>query len=290
MPGVRVFLATPKYCTTNWVTDAFNASVMPDSLALWRNKGYEVANVASDPQAIQMGLTRVVPELQVFREKSLDELRDYFARAYGAGSQTVQQAGGRWNFYVYELQGRRKVQGVELRSVVYVGTSAIVTPHSKGPMGLWSVQIRGYEAPASQFAQVATLLERISGSFSYTEWWTREVQKANAQQAKQIREFWAYMNKVDREIWDNRSRTQSAINEMMYDSLIAGTPGYVNKETGTIEKIPTDRVDGFKDENGQVVSPEEIIEKKVDPRWATRLREANADDYMNYDRRAQVWP
>jgi hypothetical protein len=64
----------------------------------------------------------------------------------------------------------------------------------------------------------------------------------------------------------------------------------VNKETGTIERIPTDRVEGFKDENGRVVSPEEIIDKKIDPRWATRLREANADDYMNYDRRAQVWP
>lgn len=290
MPGVRVFMFTPKYCSTNWVTDAFNASVDQMSLAMWRNKGYEPANIASDEQAIQAALEKVVSGIQVFRQKSLDDLRDFFARVSGVGVQTVRQTGGRWDFHVYELHGRRKVQGVELRSVVYVAASVVVTPHTKGPMGLWSVQVRGYEAPAGQFPQLATMLERVCGSFCYTQWWIREVRKANEQEARQIREFWAYMNKVDREIWDNRSRTQSAINEMMYDSLIAGTPGYVNKETGTIEKIPTDRVDGFKDESGQVVSPEEIIDKKIDPRWATRLREANADDYMNYDRRAQVWP
>ncbi|NLX20049.1 MAG: Ig-like domain-containing protein [Phycisphaerae bacterium] len=290
IPGARAFMFTPKYCTTNWVTDAFNTSIDQMNLALWRNKGYEVADIGSDQQAFQAGLGKVVPGLQVIREQSLDELRDLLAAIYATGVATLRQTGGRWDFYAYELQGRRQVQGVDLRCVIYLSASAMITPHTKGPMGLYTVAIRGYEAPADKFAQVATWLERVCTSFSYSEWWIREVQKANAQEARQIREFWAHMNKVDREIWDNRTRTQSAINEMMYDSLIAGTPGYVNKETGTIETIPTDRVDAFRDESGQVVSPEEVIDKKIDPRWATRLREANADDYMNYDRRAHVWP
>ncbi len=290
LPGARAFMFTPKYCTTNWVTDAFNTSIDQMSLGIWRNKGYEVADIGSDQQAFQAGLGKVVPGLQVIREQSLDELRNLFSAIYATGVQTLRQTGGRWDFYVYELQGRRQVQGVNLRCVVYLAASAMITPHTKGPMGLYTVSIRGYEAPAEQFAQVATVLERVCTSFSYSQWWIREVQKANEQEARQIREFWAYMNKVDREIWDNRTRTQSAINEMMYDSLIAGTPGYVNKETGTIEKIPTDRVDAFRDESGRVVSPEEVIDKHIDPRWATRVREAGADDYMNYDRRVQVWP
>ncbi len=291
LPGARAFMATPKYCTTNWVTDGFNANLDPMQVTMWRNKGYEIANLASDDQAMQAAVSAVLPGLEVIRKKSLDELRDLLVQVNAVAIQTVRQTGGRYDFHVLELLGRRKVQGVELRSVVYVGASGMVTMAGmKGAMGLWSVQVRGYEAPANEFARMATLLERVCTSFTYTDWWIREVQKANEQQAKQIREFWAYMNKVDREIWDNRQRTSSAINEMMYDSLIAGTPGYVNKETGTIEKIPTDRVDAFKDEDGRVVSPEEVLEKKIDPRWATRVREANADDYMNYDRRAQVWP
>ncbi|MEI7437827.1 MAG: hypothetical protein WCL16_13565, partial [bacterium] len=53
IPGARVFMLTPKYCTTNWVTDAFNTSVDQMSLAMWRNKGYEATNIESDKQAIQ---------------------------------------------------------------------------------------------------------------------------------------------------------------------------------------------------------------------------------------------
>ncbi|NLX12461.1 MAG: Ig-like domain-containing protein [Phycisphaerales bacterium] len=290
MPGARVFMYTPKYCTMNWITDAFNAQIDQMSAAMWRNKGYEAANIGSDQEAFQAALGKVIPGLRIIREHSIDELRELFAACYATAVQAIRQTGGRWDFYVYELQGQRQVQGVNLRSVVYLGASVVVTPHTKGPMGLWSIQIRGYEAPAEQFAQVATLLERVCTSFTYSSWWIREVQKANEQEARQIREFWAHMNKVDREIWDNRTRTQSAINEMMYNSLIAGTPGYVNTETGTIETIPTEKIDAFRDESGQVVSPEELIDKKIDPHWATRLREANADDYMNYDRRVHVWP
>jgi len=291
MPGVRVFMFTPKYCSSNWVMDGLNANVDQMQLAMWRNRGYEVANFATDQQAMQTAIAAVLPELQVTREQSLDELRDLFARGYVSAIQVARQTGGRFDFYMIELQGRRKVQGIEMRSRFFVGATAMITiAGMKGAMGLWSVQIRGYEAPAAQFAQLVPLMDRVCTSFCYTLWWIREVQKANEQQAKQIREFWAYMNKVDREIWDNRFRTRSAINEMMYNSLIAGTPGYVNKETGTIETIPTDRVDGFRDEYGRVVSPEELIDKKIDPRYATRLREANVDDYMNYDRRAHVWP
>ncbi len=291
MPGVRVFMFTPKYCSSNWVMDGFNANVDQMQLAMWRNKGYEVANFSSDQQVLQTALKAVMPELQVTREQPIEELRNLFLRLSSAVLQMSQQTGGRFDVYVFEIQGRRNVQGVDLRSAIFVGASALITNAGiKGAMGLWSVQVRGYEAPAAQFAQLVPLMDRVCTSFSYTLWWIKEVQKANDQQAKQIREFWAYMNKVDREIWDNRMRTNSAINEMMYDSLIAGTPGYVNKETGTIEKIPTDNVDGFKDEYGRVVSPEEVIDKKIDPRWATRLREANADDYMKYDRRVQVWP
>ncbi len=289
-PGARVFMFTPKYCTMNWITDAFNTQIDQTSAALWRNRGYEAANLGSDQEAFQAALGKVVPGLQIIREQSLEELRQLFAACYATAVQTIQQTGGRWDFYVYELQGKRQVQGVNLRSVVYLGASVVVTPHPKGPMGLWSIQVRGYEAPAEQFAQMATLLERVCTSFTYTQWWIREVQKANEREARQIREFWAYMNKVDREIWDNRTRTRSAINEMMYNSIIAGTPGYVNKETGTIETIPLDKIDAFRDEYGRVMSPEELIEKKIDPHWATRLREADADDYMNYNRRVHVWP
>jgi hypothetical protein len=291
IPGARAFMVTPKYCTTNWVTDGFNANIDQTQVAMWRAKGYEIANLASDEQAIQAAINSVLPGFEATRKQSLDELRDLLVKVNAVAIQTLRQTGGRYDFYVLELHGRRNVQGVEMRSVVYVGASGMVTMAGmKGAMGLWSVQVRGYEAPADQFIRLATMLERVCTSFTYTDWWIREVQKANAEQAKQIREFWAYMNKVDREIWDNRMRTSSAINEMMYDSLIAGTPGFVNKNTGTIEKIPTDSIRGFTNDSGDVLSPEELLEKKVDPYWATRVRPANADDYMNYDRRVQVWP
>ncbi|MBN1492173.1 MAG: Ig-like domain-containing protein [Phycisphaerae bacterium] len=291
IPGARVFMFTPKYCTTNWVTDVSGSVVDQTQLNLWRHRGYEIANMPSDQQAMQTALDAVLPGLQITRQQSLDEIRDRNIQANAQAIQVARQTGGRYDFYMIELQGRRQVDGTELRSVAYVGATGMVTiAGMKGAMGTWSVQIRGYEAPAARFAQVATILERVSGSFCYTQWWMREVQKANEERVRNDREFWAYMNKVDREIWDNRFRTRAAINEMMYDSLLAGTPGYVNKETGTIEKIPVDRVDAFRDEDGRVVSPEELLDQKVDPRWATRVREANVDDYMNYDRRAQVWP
>ncbi|MBN1342261.1 MAG: Ig-like domain-containing protein [Phycisphaerae bacterium] len=291
IPGARAFTFTPKFISSNWVTSPMNGAVDQTGLAIWRNKGYQVADFASAEQVMQTALGTLLPGLQVTRQQSLDALRNMFMQLHAQTIQRLRTANSGMDFVAIELIGRRQVEGVEMRSVLTLSLTTTVTiAGMKGRMSIWVLQVRGCEAPATQFPSLAPLLDRVTGSFTYTPWWTREVQKANAQEAEANRKLWAYINKVQGEIWDNRMRTRGAINEMMYDTLIAGNYGYVNKETGTIEKIPAEHIEGFKDEYGRVVSPEETIEKKIDPRWATRLREATVDDYMNFDRRLQVWP
>jgi hypothetical protein len=133
------------------------------------------------------------------------------------------------------------------------------------------------------------MLDRMSTSFNYTPWWIKTVMKANDEQARIIRETQAAMNRIDKEVFDNRVQTHSAINEMMYDTLTENY-GYVNEKTGTIEKVPADHLEKFRKEGGDIGSPEEVIDRHIPLRDATTLREAGADDYMSFDRRVQVWP
>lgn len=290
VPGARAFMASPKMFTANWITDVMTGQVDPQLLPLWRNRGFAMVNMQADPQVMQASLAAVLPGLQIVRQQSLDEVRDFFSKLLEVAIQTIQASGGRMTIHAYECLGRRQVQGVEMRSVVTFGMGAMIIPGGiKGTLGLWMTNVRGFEAPADKFAQLAPLLDRVAGSFSYTEWWIREVQKANEEQTRTLRKLYADLNRLDREIFDNRAKTHSAINEMMYDTLTENY-GYLNEKSGTIEKIPTDRLNTFRTDGGDVVSPEEVIDKHIPVHDATRLREASADDYMAFDRRVQVWP
>lgn len=290
VPGARAYMYSPKYFTPSWITDALTGQVDPQLLTFWRNRGYEMAAFPTDDQALRAALESALPGLQIVRQQSLDEIRDAFRKAMEIPVQTAQATGGRFTIHVYEVFGRRTVQGVEMRSVTGVALGALVIPGGiKGTVAIWWSGLRGFEAPADRFAQVAPVLDRVTSSFSYTLWWIREVMKANEEQSRTLRKFYADMNRLDREIFDNRVKTNSAITEMMYDTLTENH-GYVNQKTGTVEKIPTDRLENFRLPGGDIVSPEEVIDRHVDPQSATRLREASADDYMSFDRRAQVWP
>lgn len=290
LPGARVFMYSPKYITPNWVRDMMTGQPDPSGLAIWQGKGFQLANINSDKQAMQLALSQTMPGLQIVRQQSLDEVRDAFRQIFAAATMTLQSTGGQMNLYVYELHGRREVNGVPMRSVVYCGLSAMYTPGGvKGMLGLWQVHVRGYEAPASHFAQLAPMLDRVAGSFTYTLWWIRSVQKANEHQAKVIRNFWAQSNRIDKEIFDHRMETKGAIHEMMYDTLTENE-AFVNKQTGTIEKIPLEHLERFRREDGEIVSPEDVLENHLPINEARVLREAWSDDYMAFDRRVQVWP
>ncbi|MBN2559747.1 MAG: hypothetical protein JXQ75_02290, partial [Phycisphaerae bacterium] len=290
VPGARAFMFSPKYISPNWVSDLATGQPDPYGLGIWQRKGYQLANIASDEQALRMALEATLPGLQIVRQQSLDEIRDLLSKVFGIVVQTAQMTGGRVTWYVYELYGRRQVQGVEMRSVVFLSMCSSTMPGGiKGTLGMWPAQVRGFEAPAAQFAQLAPMLDRVCGSFTYTLWWIREVQGANAKEAETIRKFWAHSNRIDKEIWDNHMKTQGAIHEMMYDHLTENY-GYVNKETGTIEKIPTEHMERFRRNDGEIVSPEDVIDKQIPVNQAAPVREAWADDYMSFDRRVQVWP
>lgn len=290
VPGARAFMVSPKFFSANWITDALSGQIDQQLLPLWQNKGFALANFTSDEQAIRQAMAMALPGLQVTREQSLDEVRDLFSKIFEVPIQTAQAAGGRMTIYVVEYIGRRQVQGREMRCVATIGMGAIIAQAPlRGPAGIWMTGIRGYEAPADRFADLAPTLERVGNSFSYTMWWIREVMKANEEQAKTLRQFYADMNRMDKEIFDNRVKTNSAINEMMYDTLTENH-GYVNEKTGSIEKIAPDQVEKFRLDNGDIVSPDEVINQHIDPRNATRIRAAGADDYMSFDRRVQVWP
>ncbi|GEM_PF-4522845 len=290
VPSARAFMVSPKFFSSNWITDALSGQIDQQLLPLWQNKGFTLANFTSDEQAIRQAMTLALPGLQVTRQQSLDEIRDLFSKIFELPIQTVQTVGGRMTIHAYEFIGRREVRGREMRCVATIGMGAlIVQAPLRGPAGIWMTGIRGYEAPAERFADLSPMLERVGSSFTYTMWWIREVMKANEAQANTLRRFYADMNRLDKEIFDNRVSTNSAINEMMYDTLTENH-GYVNEKTGSIEKIAPDQVDRFRLDNGDIVSPDEVINQHVDPRNATRIRAAGADDYMSFDRRVQVWP
>ena len=290
VPGARAFMVSLSYFTPNWVSDMLTGRPDPQGLAIWQMKGFQMANITSDNQALQMALSTALPGLEIIRQQPLEEVRQLLDRVFSAAIQVSQGTGGRMTWYVYELLGRRQVQGVEMRTVATLAMAAAITPGGvKGTLGMYMGQVRGIEAPASHFAQLSGLLDRVNSSFTYTLWWIRTVQKANAQQAETIRKFWAHSNRIDKEIFDNRMKTKGAIAEMMYDNL-TDNYAYVNKETGTVEKVPADKIERFRREDGEIVSPEDVIDKQIPVNQARPVREAWADDYMNFDRRVQVWP
>ncbi len=290
IPGARAFMFSPKYITPNWVSDLMTGQANPEASPLWRGKGFQVAQFTSDQQALRHALAQVMPGLEVIRQQSLEEVRALLDKVYSAAIQTLYSTGGRMTWYAFEILGRRNVQGVEMRSIITLGMSAMTTPGGiKGTLGMWGAQVRGIEAPADRFAQVSTILDRVNNSFTYTLWWIKTVQRANEHQATTIRDFWKQSNRIDRQIWDNRMETQGAISEMMYDNLTENH-AFVNKETGSIEKVPDEHLERFRREDGEIVSPEEVIDKHVPVEQAKPLREAWADDYMDFDRRVQVWP
>ncbi|MBN1490097.1 MAG: Ig-like domain-containing protein, partial [Phycisphaerae bacterium] len=258
IPGARAFMFTPKFFSPNWVSDLATGQADPTGLAIWQGKGCQMANIASDQQALQLALAQALPGLRVEKEKSLDEIRNLLDQVFAYAAQTLVATGGRLTWYAYEIQGRRVVNGVEMRSVITFGMSAMTTPGGiKGTLGLWNAQVKGFEAPADAFPRLAPLLDRVTDSFTYTLWWIRTVQKANAQQGEAIRKFWAESNRIDKEIFDNRMQTQGAISEMMYDHL-TDNYAYVNKETNSIEKIPAEQAERFRRQDGEMVSPEDV--------------------------------
>lgn len=290
VPGARAFMVSPKYFTPNWVSNMATGQPDPHGLMIWQGKGFQMATFASDEQALAASLNAALPGLQIVRQQPMPEVRELLNRVFGFAMQTVASTGGRMTWHVYEVIGRREVQGVELKSMFTLGLCSMLTPGGiKGTLGMWQAQVRGIEAPAEHFAQLAPTLDRVCSSFSYTLWWIKTVQKANEHQAQAIRKFWAQSNQIDKEIFDNRMKTQGAIAEMMYDNLTENN-GYVNKQTGTIEKVPTEHLERFRREDGEIVSPEEVIDKQIPVEQAKPLRQAWADDYMKFDRRVQVWP
>ncbi len=290
VPGARAFMVSPKYFTPNWVSNMATGQPDPHGLAIWQGKGFQMATFASDEQALMTTLNAALPGLQIVRQQPMPEVRALLERVFGFAMQTIASTGGTMRWHVYEVIGRREVQGVELKSMFTLGLCSMTTPGGiKGTLGMWQGQVRGIEAPVEPFAQLAPTLDRVCSSFSYTLWWIKTVQKANEHQAQAIRKFWAQSNRIDKEIFDNRMKTQGAIAEMMYDHLTENN-GYVNKDTGTIETVPTEHLERFRREDGEIVSPEEVIDKQIPVEQAKPLREAWGDDYMKFDRRVQVWP
>ncbi|MBN1345252.1 MAG: hypothetical protein JXQ73_21345, partial [Phycisphaerae bacterium] len=290
VPGARAFMFSPKYISPNWVSDMMTGQPDPQGLAIWQMKGYQLAQFQSDEQALQHALGQVMPGLEIVRQQSLEEIRQLLQKVFAFATQTIQSTGGQMRWYAFEILGRRQVQGVEMRSIITLGMNSMYTPGGvKGTLGMWQAQVRGIEAPADHFAQLASVLDRVNNSFSYTLWWIKTVQKANEQQARTIKKFWEHSNRIDKEIFDNRMKTQGAISEMMYDNLTENY-GYLNKETGSIEKIPAEHLEKFRRQDGEIVSPEGVIDKQLPVEQARPLREAWADDYMSFDRRVQVWP
>lgn len=288
-PGVRAFMVSPKFFTPNWITDVMTGQIDPQLLVPWRNRGFQPANFTSNEEALDAAVAAVLPGLEVVRKQSLDEVRDAFARMMQAAIAGTQMAGGDLQLNVVEYVGYRQVQGVRLKCVATVGMGTIIAQGSfNRTLAIWMTGIRGFEAPVAVFAEHAPVLERITSSFTYTDWWIREVMKANDEQARTLRKFYADMNRMDKEIFDSHVQTRSAISEMMYDTLTENN-GYVNEKTQTVEKIPVDQVERFRNASGDLVSPEDVIDRHIPVNDATRLRAAGADDYMAFDRRVQVW-
>jgi hypothetical protein len=290
VPATRAFMVSPKYISPNWVSDMLTGQPDPQGLGIWQMKGYQLANITSDEQALQVAIEQVLPGFEVQRQQRHEAIEAALTQAFTHAIQTLRGTGGDMRWYVYELQGRRTVNGAVLNSVVFVSLNSMYTPGGvKGTLGMWNTQFRGFEAPANRFAQLAPTLDRVASSFTYTLWWIQEVQKANAEQARIIRKFWAESNRIDREMWDHHMQTQDAIYEMMYDNLTENH-AYVNRATGAIEKVPAEHLERFRRADGEIVSPEDVLERHIPLSEARPLREANADDYMAFDRRVLVWP
>jgi hypothetical protein len=267
-PLERAFGLTGKFC----------AQGMLQGNPTYQMQGYRVAVFQSPQQAIEATLGMWFQGARVIRMKVNPELTKAMQQYKAQMNQFLQSIqAGRSDVAAFEGLAEVNVQGN--RVLIAFGAAVDQLTISKGQFGQeldTTIAVRGWFAPEDDFINASPVLDKIQGSFAYTDWYVRAVLKAEGERAKIIRDTWDHMNRIDQQITRNRWDTQDAIAEM-YGDYWADREARVNKETGRIEKMDPEHL--VRNSSGEVVSREEV-QAGVNPDQATVTPEATTEDYM----------
>ena len=265
-PLSRVFQWCPRVCSPSLMQDPVHAMRGYQAGGFQDHKQAVVASLGQLAQDVKLvKLTVNEPVTQLFVAMTRDIAG--FMGALGVGTTDV---------VVYDCLAEAKLNGKPVL-VAFLATLQTMTVHSVfGPAVDWHITLRGWCAEPSDFVNDSPVLEKACGSMQLSAAFLRRVMEGNEKAVDKIRETYAYMNEVDRQIRDRHWDTMGAIAEMNYDNL-RDYGGYVNEKTGRIEQIPPDKV--VKNSSGEYVSREEF-ERGVPLDQCTVVRGAFSDDYM----------
>ena len=266
-PGARAFSVTPKFCTQNMM-----------SLPLYAMRGYKVAVFNSPRQCAQASINQIYQGARITSVKPNPVLTKICKQLFGSLTRNLGnlQAGG-FDVAVFDcLAETRSRSGVVQIAFCCAISQLVLGGGITGQHVQTDVWCKGWCAPRDQFLSVSPVLDRIQDSMKYTTRYIQRVHNAEAGRAKKLQDTWDQMNKIDKEMNQKHWETQDAISEM-YGDHWSEMGGYVNRNTGQIEKFDPDKI--VKNSSGEIVSLEEVA-KGVSPDDATVLRDAYSNDYM----------
>ena len=241
-------------------------------------RGYKVAVFKSPQQCVQASINQVYKGARVTSVKPNPLLTRICKQLFGSLAQNLGNLqAGRFDVAVYDCIAEADAQGTKLTVGFCCAISQLV--FSGGITGQYvqtDVWCKGWCAPKEQFLSASPVLDRIQDSMKYTTQYIQRVHKAEAYRAKKLKSTWDQMNKIDKEMNQEHWDTQDAIAEM-YGDHWSEMGGYLNKNTGRIEKMEPDAL--IKNSSGEIVSREEV-QAGVSPEDATALRDAYSNDYM----------
>ena len=266
-PRSRAFSITPKFCTQNMM-----------SLPLYAMRGYKVAVFQSPRQCAQASINQLFHQAPLTSVKPNPVLTRICKQLFGSLIKNLSnlQAGG-FDVAVFDCLAEADVEGTKLTIGFCCAISQLnLGGGITGQYVQTDVWCKGWCAPKDRFLNDSPVLDRIQDSMAYTVSYIRRVHKAEAYRAKKLRDTWSQMNKIDKEMNQKHWETQDAISEM-YGDHWSEMGGYLNKNTGRIEKMEPDAI--IKNSSGEIVSREEV-QAGVSPEDATVLRDAYSNDYM----------
>lgn len=171
-------------------------------------------------------------EVRVVAREAFPEIQQAYQQSFQSVNQTLAGLGKRpAQFDVLGLTVDYAENGVRYRE----GLFTTLVDMRSGAFMWYNDLTYIARAPAAEAEVWRPVLETIRGSVRFNPEWLRAVRQALGERAQMALETQSYINKVAREIQENRSRTQAAINHENY-LFISGQEEYVNPYTQEVER------------------------------------------------------
>lgn len=266
VPLSRVFQWCPRVCSPYLMQDPVHAM-----------RGYQAGGFRDHQHAVVASLGQIAQDVRLVKFAENNGLTRLFRALTRDLSRFFAASGvGQADVVVYDCLLEAKLQGCRVVVACLATLQTMQVSTVFGPAGDWRITLRGWCAEPERFVLDTPVLEKACASMQLSAAFLRRVMDGNEQAVGKIRETYAYLNEVDRQIRDRHWDTMGAIAEMNYDNL-RDVGGYVNEQSGRIEQIPADKL--LKNQAGDYVSREEF-ERGVPLEQCTVLRGAFSDDYM----------